>query len=42
VRRSIATADGPIVHAPRFWFSAEARKSPRIPIGVGVGVIRPK
>src|SRR5215472_10804855 len=39
---SISVAAGESIHAPTFGFTAEARKSPRIPIGAGAAVMYPK
>ena len=39
---SMATAAGPIDHAPGFWLIAEATKSARTPAGRGLGVMSPK
>ena len=36
---SISVAAGDSIHAPTFGFTAEARKSPRMPIGAGGAVM---
>ena len=39
---SISVAAGDRRHAPTFWFTAEASRSPRAPIGAGLDVTDPE